>query len=1023
MFNYTNIDSAQFEKLALLYLQNRYPGSKWEPTKRSWDGNKDIQCKYTFFDQAMEYWAEAKFTPNPGKRNLQKSQLDPTLVSAFLNKNPVTINFISNNNISESYIYRLTDFKIKTNIGITLVLKEEFEQWLLKNPDICEQYHLQKYDAFYQTSEPNGCIIRQCLITEEGSDNTQYSFTKFLSYRMTYFLYMNVYSDREYCDCNLISDTFEFINRSSILTSSKSFNIHIGWNGYKFEFLANKIFAGDINLTIRHNRKELSKYNISDIKIIENHSIIVSYAKQEKALIDISNYIQESGEENNIVEISGMGATGKSHLLKQVHQDIESRFDIFHVKFSNNNTYNAECLCRLIIYLNLGKLWEFSLELVSDELNKNIHPMQCLLYENLISGLQGKAEEVIEYIYKQIDSQDFYLLFPTNASIRKVSILDDIHKLSIKHLKVLQCVLNQYGQYDCYQTLILASRKHILSNIDEFSDKIYSVDLYGLSKDDKDATLKFYLKDEFDITYNRATDDVLIFSNIVSSLLDEESEVETISKNVKVIREMTNPQITNLNIYKNILKAYKRYNNLIELVFYINSGIEFYKLCNYFNEDEISFLIQERVFKKVRGVIYPFHDLLVQAYFETNKISRNTIKSINELINNNDYCNNIYYLSLILNSDYGINYFNDARNLRDSYYQRGDLFPAYQISQGLVSNIDFDEKITDEEAKDLFIFAETSMYENSHDEIHKIYDKVIKHSRKYLKKDNFLAGLLLRSSIEKINMQFWDFQTEKIFDNIKHVQTSLSEMPFKSKDIDFTYIHCFNRSMVTQLLMNQNENAEDSFYLCISEAEKRNYPAHIGFAYMDFGRGIYSIDIERSISYLEKAFKIFESIQNEQRRQIECEAEILYAKCILSPSAELLIQLERLSKLLFNKHYFELYAKVKLKVAALKIVYNLSDCQDIQEDIFQAEYAMKYQPSVRYQLILFSVKSVYYFKSNEISTARKLNNKCIKLSRNIGNHYQTIYAHNNKNMFGKKIMFLMDNELDDFTYYLTPYLW
>lgn len=1023
MFNYTNIDSVQFEKLALLYLQNRYPGSKWEPTKRSWDGNKDIHCKYTFFDQTMEYWAEAKFTPNPSKRSLQKSQLDPTLVSAFLNKNPVIINFISNNNISENYIYRLTDFKIKTNIGITLVLKEEFEQWLLENPDICEQYHLQKNAILYSINAPKGCIIRQCLITEEGFDNTQYLFTKFLRYRTAYFLYLNVYSDMTYNNCRLISDTFEFANRSSILTNAKEFSIKKGWNGYKFEFIANKIFVGDVNLAIKQSNKELSKYTISDIKIIEDRALNISYAKQEKALIDITNYIRESGEENNIVEIDGIGATGKSYLLNQVHQELDSRFDIFHVKFDYNNAYNAECLCQFLIYLNLGKLWQFDLALVSDELKKNINPMQCLLYENLISGLQGKAEEVIEYVYNQMNFQDFSLIFPSGISIKKVSILDDIQKLSIKHLAVIQCVLNQYRQYSCSQTLVLASRGHILNNIHEFSDKLYSVDLYGLSKDDKDATLKTYLKDDFDITYNRATDDVLIFSNIVFSLLDGQSEEEVISKNVKVFKEMTNPHITNLNIYKTILIQYKKYYPLIELVYYINSGIELDILCTYFNEEEISSLIQERIFKKIRGLIYPFHDLLVQAYFEINKVSRNTIKSIKRLINENDYGNNIYYLSLVLNSDYGRNYFKDARKLRDIYYQKGELFPAYQISQRLVNNINFDEEITEEEVEDLFVFAETSMYENEHDIIQKIYDKVIRHSRRYLKKNKFLSGLLLRSLIEKVNMQFWDFQTKKIFENIKQIQTTLSEIPFKSKDIDFTYIHCFNRSMVTQLLMNQNENAEKSFHLCISEAEKLNYPAHIGFAYMDFGRGTYSVDIGRSISYLEKAYEIFKTIQNEQRRQIECEAEIIYAKSIFSPSIELITQLEELSNMLFSKHYFELYSKVKLKLAALKIVYDLSNYQEIQEDIFQAEFAMKYQSSVRYQLILLSVKSVYYFKINELKIAHELNNKCIKLSKNIGNHYQEIYTQNSTNTSGKGIKFMMDDVVNEYTYYLTPYLW
>ena len=147
---------------------------------------------------------------------------------------------------------------------------------------------------------------------------------------------------------------------------------------------------------------------------------------------------------------------GKSHLLNQIHQELESCFDILHVKFDYNNTYNADYLCRFLLYLNLGKIWEFDLELASKELKNNVNPMQGLLYGDLISGLQGKAEEIIEYVYKQTKSQDFNLLFPTNTSIRKVVILDDVHKLSAKHMTVIQYVLRQYMQYNCSQTLIFA---------------------------------------------------------------------------------------------------------------------------------------------------------------------------------------------------------------------------------------------------------------------------------------------------------------------------------------------------------------------------------------------------------------------------------------------------------------------------------------------------------------------------------------------------------------------------------------
>lgn len=1022
MFNYTSINSKKFEELALLYLQQQYPGSTWEPTKKSWDGNKDIQCKYTFFDQTMEYWAEAKFTPNPNKRNLQKSQLDPTLVSAFLNRNPVTINFISNNNISENYAYRLTDFTLKTNIGITLVLKDEFERWLLANPEICKKYNLLKNDIACSEVEFEEHAIKQCVITEKDSESIQYSFTKSLNCQTVYFLYVNIYSTTSYDNCTLESDVFRFINSSSLLTNPDGFRINKGWNGYKFEFAANELFFGDVCLTVKQNNRMLMQYKISDLRVVEDHTLIMSYAKQEKALIDIANFIRESGNENNIVQINGVGATGKSHLLKQIRENAESHYDVFYLKFDHNTSYNAECLCRFLIYLNLGKIWEFDLELVSEELKKNINPKQCLLYENLISGLEGNAEEVVDYLYKQMSYAEFDILYPTSPSVRKLAIMDDIHKLTGKHLKVIEHVLSKYVLYNNSYTLILASRGHVISNLQDFSNKLYSIELCGLSKEDKDTTLEFYLNDEFNITYNRATDDVLIFSNIVQSLIREQTDTESITKSVRVVKEMTNPQITNLNIYKTILKEYAKYNPLIELVYYLNTDMPLEIICTYFDEKEIDYLVQEHIFKKIRGCIYPFHDLLVQAFFEINSISHNTIKIVNDLVKI-DSSKSVYYFSLIINSQYGYDFLPDARKMRDSYYENGDLFPAYQIAKGIVGFINLEEEKTAEEIRDIFVLAETSMYEKDHEEILKSYDLVIKYGKKYLKRDSILAGLVLRASIEKVNIQFWDFQTKNILNNIDHIQTVLSDISFKTKDIDFVYLHCINRSMVTQLLLNQKDEAKKLFDFYITEASKLNYKAHIGFSYMDFGRGSYSFDLKQSIYWLEKAVEIFISIGSELRREMECEAELLFAKCMSSQSQETMIQLEELSDLLFRKHYFELYAKVKLKLAALKIVYDLSDSQNIQEDIFQAEYAMKYTPSVRYTLILLSVKSVYYFKIKDFNTARKLNNECMKMSKKIGDHYQKIYEWNNRNMPRQKIRFMLDDNFEPFAYYLTPYLW
>lgn len=165
MFDYTQVSARVFEKIAKEYLQSKYPDFKWEITPPSGDGNKDILCKYKVLNQEFEYWAEAKFTKSAKPHTLLKGQLDPTLVSALLSPKHVTICFISNNQITETYLYRLKDFKIKTNIGIELVLKDEFEDWLINNPEILKKYHI-KAVSYSNIQNNNELHICSAIVTD-----------------------------------------------------------------------------------------------------------------------------------------------------------------------------------------------------------------------------------------------------------------------------------------------------------------------------------------------------------------------------------------------------------------------------------------------------------------------------------------------------------------------------------------------------------------------------------------------------------------------------------------------------------------------------------------------------------------------------------------------------------------------------------------------------------------------------------------------------------------------------------------
>ena len=194
VFDYSQMTSRAFEILAKKYLEQKYPEFTWNLTPPSGDGNKDILCTYRVLNQEHEYWAEAKFTKSQSTHTLLKGQLDPTLVSALLSPKQVSICFISNNEITENYYYRLNDFRMKTNIGIELFLKDEFEEWLLNNPQFLKDNDIQ----VLKIEEKQGIVkfnIKSAIITDMQNSN-QYKTEKILLNDTIYYLYIIIESEK-----------------------------------------------------------------------------------------------------------------------------------------------------------------------------------------------------------------------------------------------------------------------------------------------------------------------------------------------------------------------------------------------------------------------------------------------------------------------------------------------------------------------------------------------------------------------------------------------------------------------------------------------------------------------------------------------------------------------------------------------------------------------------------------------------------------------------------------------------------
>ena len=236
MFDYSHITSRIFEEIAKVYLEEKYPTFKWELTSSSGDGNKDVICNYKVFNQEQEYWAEAKFTPNSHKTTLTKGQLDPTLISALLSNKTVSICFISNNCMTSNYLYRLEDFRIKTNIGITLVLKDEFERWILERKDLQQKYQI-KLIADDEIREDVDTKILSATVTDVFNRN-QYKVENDLLENTIYYLYIIINSSRHWDHLFLkVDDEFQLLSRSHILSDPKNLSVESGRHIFKFELL------------------------------------------------------------------------------------------------------------------------------------------------------------------------------------------------------------------------------------------------------------------------------------------------------------------------------------------------------------------------------------------------------------------------------------------------------------------------------------------------------------------------------------------------------------------------------------------------------------------------------------------------------------------------------------------------------------------------------------------------------------------------------------------------------------------
>lgn len=87
------------------------------------------------------------------------------------------------------------------------------------------------------------------------------------------------------------------------------------------------------------------------------------YTQQQEIQQNIFNCIENKFTNNMLLHLFGSEGSGKSYLLQQLVMSISDRYNqILTLSFSEKDAENASSLCKLILFINFGYLYDLSEE-------------------------------------------------------------------------------------------------------------------------------------------------------------------------------------------------------------------------------------------------------------------------------------------------------------------------------------------------------------------------------------------------------------------------------------------------------------------------------------------------------------------------------------------------------------------------------------------------------------------------------------------------------------------------------------
>lgn len=1039
--NWLGIDDTIFEKIACTYAGDVYKEFTWIPTGKSWDGNKDAVFSEKIKSLSYYYkgWCEAKYTQHP-ESSIPKSHMDSTLVSSILDGEVIFILFVTNGKITSDFIQRATAILEPHRINVKFVDGSILENWIKNKQDIIDDYFsntlLDPIDVKLEIELKDSAFFNAIM----SSPSLVSPVTK-LKVNKEYFLYLNLYSNQQKeFDFELNTNALKKIPLDDIENI-----VSPGYNSFLIKYLAKYPYENKLELSLFAGDKLILKEMLCNLIIEEDDVPNIIYSQQQLIQQEVFECTREKVPKNFILQICGGEGSGKSFLLHQLIPSIVNKHNqLLTIDFSEKDAENATSLCKIILFVNFGFLYELSEEAFK-HLIKTYNNFSYDYFMELREGTKNQiaAFNIINKIAFMLE-KDPCALFPNLNDIphrdTTFIVIDDVQKISKQQGKLFTKIIEEFCERSYSQIIIICNRPNEFydTKLENTIKRIRSGkwELSGISISDVYSSIKYNFNQDIAILTKLFPVPVSVLHlELLIKKLKEENIIRAPKEKRGVIfsKLYEDTNIINNHFAVNKIRSCK-YLNLIYIIYKIESGVPVELLQTFYKEQYIkaskSFK-QDTLVKEENSNLKPYHDIYLYAFsqmhFEDSymdELNRFLLFCIDKKIQNSVLLSNILSILIEKNNILRINYLDSARKVCADYYSKSEYIAAQSLALMLLPDLDTTpyNEYKYEDLELLYIYAQSEKYSKTHIGSSK-YLQLIVDIGDIISLNSKQKGIVQEAHSELITnylytIDFERFKKELVYFNIhlnKKTNTNSSEHKVNA------YLNFLNRKILFEFFTDSND-LENAYIQSYKESRRLNREDYQGYSDMDYAKILIYTNIDRSIKLLKNALPIFEKYTKCKKRQIDCEAEIVFVEYLIYESDY--DKLYVLQKEALDNKFIHVYARITLSILTLELLENESP-EKIEMRLIKLliDYP-DLNESNRLALFVNQLFTAIYFKKGDFEKQLKYACKQLKIAEKLSSTYLEVPKHNQKKVVSHNVTWKYHNTNIDFNcLWLDPRIW